>query len=145
MKRDAYLGYGVSEYWRFDHTGGRYHVSALAGDVLVDGEYQPKEITHEPDGLIWGHSAVLGLDLCWDAGDLRFRDPESDEFLLTPEEQPAGGQRRVGLRQRRPGPTVPRPAVSGNASRSSIGGGDRRGPGRDRPIAASAGIGVEPI
>ena len=90
VKRDAYLGYGVPEYWRFDHTGGRYHVSALAGDVLVDGEYQPAEIGHEPDGLIWGHSAVLGLDLCWAGGELRFRDPVSGEFLLTPEQQQAG-------------------------------------------------------
>ena len=98
MKRDSYLGYGVPEYWRFDHTGGRYHVSALAGDVLVDGEYSPVEIVHEADGLVWGHSAVLGLDLCWDAGDLRFRDPASQQFLLTPEEQQAGrleAERRV--------------------------------------------------
>ena len=87
VKRDAYQGYGVPEYWRFDHTGGSYHVSALAGDVLVDGAYRPVEIVHEPDGLVWGHSAVLGLDLCWDAGELRFRDPGSGEFLLTPEEQ----------------------------------------------------------
>ena len=67
--------------------GASYHVSALAGDVLVDGAYRPVEIVHEPDGLVWGHSAVLGLDLCWDAGELRFRDPGSGEFLLTPEEQ----------------------------------------------------------
>ena len=87
VKRDAYLGYGVPEYWRFDHIGGRYHVSALAGDLLVDGEYRPVEIVHEPDGLVWGHSEVLGLDLCWDAGELRFRDPGSGEFLLTPVEQ----------------------------------------------------------
>ena len=58
--------------------------------MLVDGEYQTAEIGHEPDGLIWGHSAVLGLDLCWDAGELRFRDPVSGEFLLTPEQQQAG-------------------------------------------------------
>ncbi len=89
MKREAHQGYGVPEYWRFDHTGGRYHVSALAGDVLVDGEYSPVEIVHEPDGLIRGHIEVLGLDLCWDAGELRFRDPESGEFLLTPEEEHA--------------------------------------------------------
>ena len=44
---------------------------------------------HEADGLIWGHSAVLGLDLCWDAGDLRFRDPVSAEFLLMPEDERA--------------------------------------------------------
>ena len=90
VKRDAYLDHGVPEYWRFDPTGGRYHVSALAGDVLVDGEYQPMEIAHEPDGLIWGHSAVLGLDLCWSAGELRFRDPAGGEFLLTPHEQRVG-------------------------------------------------------
>ena len=44
VKRDVYLGYGVPEYWRFDHTGGSYHVSALAGDKLVDCEYSPEEI-----------------------------------------------------------------------------------------------------
>ena len=86
-KRDGYAGYGVREYWRFDHTGGRFHDAALAGDVLEDGQYEPVEIVHEPDGLIWGHSEVLGLDLCWDEGELRFRDPSTGEFLLTPEEQ----------------------------------------------------------
>lgn len=89
VKRGVYARYGVSEYWRFDHTDGMYHDAALAGDVLVGGEYEPVEITHEPDGLVWGHSAVLDLDLCWDAGELRFRDPASGEFLLTPEEQRA--------------------------------------------------------
>ena len=87
VKRDGYAGYGVREYWRFDHTGGRFHDAALAGDVLVDGNYEPVGITHEPDGLIWGHSEVLGLDLCWREGELRFRDPSTGEFLLTPEEQ----------------------------------------------------------
>ena len=83
VKREGYAGYEVREYWRFDHTGGRYHDAALAGDVLVDGEYEPAEIVQEPDGLIWGHSEVLGLDLCWDNGDLRFRDPSNGEFLPT--------------------------------------------------------------
>ena len=87
VKREGYAGYSVPEYWQFDHTGGRYHVSALSGDVLVDGRYEPVEIVHEPDGLIWGHSEVLGLDLCWDDGELRFRDPSTGEFLPTPEER----------------------------------------------------------
>ena len=87
VKRDGYAGYGVREYWRFDHTGGRFHDAALAGDVLVDGRYEPLEIIHEPDGLIWGHSEVLGLDLCWRDGELRFRDPLTGGFLPTPEEQ----------------------------------------------------------
>ena len=79
----------MREYWRFDRTGGRFHDAALAGDVLVDGRYEPLEITHEPDGLIWGHSEVLGLDMCWREGEVRFRDPSTGKFLLTPEEQQA--------------------------------------------------------
>ena len=86
-KRVGYAGYGVHEYWRFDHTGGRFHDAALAGDVLVDGECVPVEIVHESDGLIWGRSDLLGLDLCWHEGELRLRDPSTGEFLPTPEER----------------------------------------------------------
>ena len=87
VKRVAYAGYLVPEYWHFDHTGGRFHGVALWGGVLADGEYVPVEIVHEPGGLIWGRSEVLGLDLCWDDGELRFRDPSTGEFLPTPEER----------------------------------------------------------
>ena len=68
VKREGYAGYGVTEYWRFDHTGGRYHDAPLAGDMLVGDEYEPVVIHEEAEGLLWGHSAVLGLDLCWDDG-----------------------------------------------------------------------------
>ena len=96
VKREGYAGYGVREYWRFDHTGGRFHDAALAGDVLVDGAYEPVDITHEPGELIWGHSEVLGLDLCWDDGDLRLRDPLTGEFLPIPEEERAARIRAEG-------------------------------------------------
>ena len=86
VKRVAYARYLVHEYWHFDHTGGRYHGVALWGGVLVNGEYVPVEIVHEPGGLIWGRSEVLGLDLCWKDGELRFRDPRTGEFLPTAEE-----------------------------------------------------------
>ena len=85
VKREGYAGYGVQEYWRFDHTGGRFHDAPLAGDTLVDGKYERLEIHEEDDGMLWGHSAVLGLDLCWDNGKLRFREPLTGEFLPTPE------------------------------------------------------------
>ena len=85
-KRDGYARYGVREYWRFDPSGGEYHDVALAGDVLVGGEYVPVEIANEPDGRLWGYSEALGLELWWEEGGLRFRDPESGEFLPTPEE-----------------------------------------------------------
>ena len=83
VKRAGYAGYGVQEYWRFDPTGGRYHDAALAGDRLVNGVYHPIAITEEPDGTKWGHSAVLGLDLCWDEGELRVYDPVAGKYLPT--------------------------------------------------------------
>ena len=36
-----YGGMGVGEYWRFDPMEGDYYGYPLAGDILVDGEYQP--------------------------------------------------------------------------------------------------------
>ena len=86
VKREGYAAYGVGEYWRFDYTGGRFHDAPLAGDKLVDGAYVPIEIAHEPDGRHWGYSEALGLELWWDDGVLRFRDPATGEFLLRPAE-----------------------------------------------------------
>ena len=82
-KRDGYAGYGVTEYWRFDPSGGQYHDRPLAGDTLVEGrQYQPIPINVE-SGVHWGHSAVLGLDLYWQDGNLRFYNPATSEFLPT--------------------------------------------------------------
>ena len=86
VKRAGYAGYGVQEYWRFDQTGGQYHDAALAGDRLVAGEYEPLQIHEEAGGLKWGHSPVLGLDLCWDEGQLRVYDPVASNYLPTPME-----------------------------------------------------------
>ena len=80
-KRDGYARYGVPEYWRFDPSGGQYHDQPLAGDTLVNGEYRPIPMNHEPDGSVWGHSPTLGLDLYWQDGNLRFYDPAIAEFL----------------------------------------------------------------
>ena len=85
-KRDSYASLGVVEYWRFDHTGGRYHDAALAGDRLVGDAYVPVQTIQEADGLRWGHSAVLELDLCWDNGELRFYDPAGRAYLPRPTE-----------------------------------------------------------
>ncbi len=87
VKRDGYADYGVKEYWRFDPSGGRFHDTALAGDVLVGEQYEPLPINREPDGLVWGYSPMLDLEICWDGGEVRFRDPDTKEFLTTPEEE----------------------------------------------------------
>lgn len=85
-RREGYAGYGVQEYWRFDHTGERFHDAPLAGDTLVNGKYERIDIKEEDDGLLWGNSPALGLDLCWDDGELRFRNSATGEDLPTPEE-----------------------------------------------------------
>ncbi len=86
VKRDGYARLGVGEYWRFDPSGGEYHDAPLAGDLLVDGAYEPIELNHGADGSIWGRSEALGLDLHWVEGGLRFYDYERGRFLLDHEE-----------------------------------------------------------
>ena len=86
-KRVDYERYGIPEYWRFDATGGDYHDAALAGDMLVDGRYEPVLIERTDDGGVRGYSEVLGLYACWDAGKLRWYDPRTDSYLLTSDEE----------------------------------------------------------
>ena len=83
VKRDDYAAMGVPEYWRFDPSGGLYHQAALAGDRLSGGAYESIPIHRPEAGHWWGHSAALNLDLCWEAGQLRFWDPISRRYLNT--------------------------------------------------------------
>ena len=80
-KRDLYASLGVREYWRFDPTGGDHYHEPLVGEYLAEGEYRRFETRSEPDGVIWGHSPLLGLDLCWQEGRLRFYDPAAGRWL----------------------------------------------------------------
>ena len=82
-KRRDYARFGIPEYWRFDPTGGLLHDAPIAGDQLADGTYQAMEILEIEPGHLHGHSHVLGLDLCWDHGRLRWRDPVADQHLMT--------------------------------------------------------------
>jgi Uma2 family endonuclease len=87
QKRVIYAEMGVTEYWRYDHTGGRHYEAALAGDRLTDGgAYRPVELFAEPDGVIWGYSEVLGLSLCWVERNLRFWNRETQQYLMDPSE-----------------------------------------------------------
>ena len=88
-KRETYASLGVPEYWRFDYTGGDYHDAPLACDLVTDGGYQPMTLTAEPDGVIWGHSEVLGLSVCWMERRLRFWDRARDRYLPDQREQAA--------------------------------------------------------
>ena len=84
VKRDQYAAFGVGEYWRFDPSGGEYYDRPLAGEYLVAGQYESYPIHQDADGMLWGHSPLLGLDLCWREGELFFRNPATGDFLLRP-------------------------------------------------------------
>ena len=80
-KPPIYAQIGIPEFWRFDPTGGRYYRFQLNGLKLVDGEYQPIELTTEPDGILKGYSEILELSLAWDEGWPRFYDPATGSYL----------------------------------------------------------------
>ena len=82
-KRQDYEAFGIPEYWRFDPTGGRRYDAPLAGDRMVEGAYQPVEIVEVEPEHLHGHSDILGLDPCWDHGQLRWYDPEAGRHLRT--------------------------------------------------------------
>lgn len=86
VKRDGYAEYGVREYWRFDHAPGPSRVP-LAGDILVGGQYQPLPVNTDPDGLIWGYSPALDLEVCWDNGEVQLRNHYTKEFLPRPRQE----------------------------------------------------------
>ncbi len=90
LKRARYAEFGIPEYWRFDHTGGEYHDAALAGDRLGPDGYDPIEIETAGSRLFRGHSDVLGLDICWEYGQLRFYDPVEGRYLPTFDEEADG-------------------------------------------------------
>ena len=80
-----YARIGIGEYWRFDPTGGELYGYPLAGDVLVNGVYQPIPINTDADGVCWGYSPTLDLSLCacfalW-GGRLRFFDHKTGSYL----------------------------------------------------------------
>ena len=89
-KRDLYAELGVSEYWRYDSTGGEFYGEPLVGERLVDGEYVRFEMRVEDDGRVWGHSEALNLDLWWTDGELRFWDSAAGHWLLSQEEERTG-------------------------------------------------------
>ena len=105
VKRAIYQGMGVGEQWEFDASGGRYHGSPLSGFVRVGRVYLPIELIREPNGMIWGHSRALGLDICWVNGRLRFRDPLTGKFLqeyeeVTEERDTAEAERDIEMEAR---------------------------------------------
>ena len=85
-KREIYARMGVTEYWRFDPTGECF-TPPLVGETLSEGQYQRLLMESDSTSVLWGHSSVLGLDICaFSDLELRLYDPSEREWLLTPRE-----------------------------------------------------------
>ena len=99
-KRRIYADMGVTEYWRFDPTGECF-TPPLVGETLAEGQYQELPLAPpDGDGALWGHSPVLGLDICVLPGlELRLYDPAGQQWLLTPRETEEARQAAVAAQQ----------------------------------------------
>ena len=84
-----YAALGIPEYWRFNEAPTRSN-PALAGDRLVEGEYQPIPIDTLPDGRFRGHSTALNLILEWHEGQLNWIDPDTEEHIPTFQQEREG-------------------------------------------------------
>ena len=89
IKWRDYAAYGVSEYWLFDPDWGQRYAQGLIGWTLVNGSYEPIPIHEYEEGLRYGYSAALGLDVCWEHGRLRWYDVETG-YLRTHDEERDG-------------------------------------------------------
>ena len=81
-KRRDYAALGISEYWRFDETG-EFHGAKLAGDRLVDGQYEPMIIEEVEDGVLQGYSPAINLFIRWAHGRLEWHDPATGRHIPT--------------------------------------------------------------
>ena len=86
-KPARYAALGIPEYWRFDETG-EFHGTKLAGDRLAEGRYEPITIEEVEDGVLQGYSAILGLFVRWERGELRWpHDPATGQEIPTFEQE----------------------------------------------------------
>ena len=93
-----YARVGIGEYWRFDPSGGNYYGSGLAGDTLVEGVYQPIELTTESDGMVWGYSPALDLCMCGKDNRLSFYDRKTGLYLRSIGEESAAHRQTAAER-----------------------------------------------
>jgi len=81
-KPEIYASLGVREYFQYDPSGD-YLNPILQGLRLVNNRYEPIPVNNIAFDTLWLYSEVLGLELHLVSGELRFRNPQTGEFLKT--------------------------------------------------------------
>jgi len=96
-KPQTYAQMGVTEYFQYDPTGD-YLNPPLKGRRLVGNNYQAIAPNYMEDGNLCLTSQVLGLEMrLLTDGRLRFFNPQTGEYLRSPQESE---QERLRERQR---------------------------------------------
>jgi Uma2 family endonuclease len=85
-KPEIYRNLGVREYFQYDPSGD-YLNPILQGLRLVNNQYEPIPAHNIAFDTLWLFSEVLGLELHLISGELRFKVPETGEFLKTHKEE----------------------------------------------------------
>ena len=80
-KRNLYQRLSITEYWRFDPTGGNLYGQPIAADQLQNNQYHPIPITTHPDGSHQAHSPLLNLDFHWNGTAFDVLDPTTGKSL----------------------------------------------------------------
>ena len=69
------------------------------GEYLSGGEYRRFDMRISEDGVAWGHSPILGLDLHWGEIRLHYFDPVEGEWLLGLREEQAARREEQAARR----------------------------------------------
>jgi Uma2 family endonuclease len=88
-KPETYRSLGVKEYFQYDPSGD-YLNPILQGLRLVNNQYEPIPVNNIAFDTLWLYSEVLGLELHIISGELRFRNPQTGEFLKTYQQSEEG-------------------------------------------------------
>ena len=87
-KRELYAYIEIGEYWRYDPTpDSRFYGEKLVGERLGNDQWERIPVEPDDEGRPRGYSPILGLDLVWTEGILRFYDPAKGEWVKTYEEE----------------------------------------------------------
>jgi len=88
-KPETYRSLGVKEYFQYDPSGD-YLNPILQGVRLVNNRYEQIPINNIAFDTLWLYSEVLALELHIISGELRFRNPQTGEFLKTYQQSEEG-------------------------------------------------------